>query len=95
MSYEEKRKQHERQFERVEEAMTAAEEKHQQNRKYDAEWQQSKLPWFQRLQLRLFRKTFMAFAVGAVTEAYSRRIITSYQMHEVTGIINRRIDRRP
>lgn len=64
-----------------------------QERKYDAEWQ-DKLSWFQRLQLRLFRKTIMAFAVGAVTEAYSRNIINSNQMHEVTGIINRRINRR-
>jgi hypothetical protein len=61
--------------------------------KYDAGWQ-DKLSWFQRLQLRLFRKTIMAFAVGAVTEAYSRNIINSNQMHEVTGIINRRINRR-
>ena len=64
-----------------------------QERKYDAEWQ-DKLSWFQRLQLRLFRKTIMAFAVGAVTEAHSRDIINSNQMHEVTGIINRRINRR-
>ena len=60
MSYEEKRKQHERQFARVEAAMTAAEEKHVQERKYDEQWQQANLSWFQRLQLRLFRKTFMA-----------------------------------
>lgn len=73
------------QFSRLEDAL----------RKSDAEWQLAKLSWFQRLQLRLFRKTFMAFAVGAVTEAYSRRIITSYQMHEIAGILNRRIDRRP
>lgn len=94
MSYEEKRKQHDQHYARVEEAVTGDKQR-TLNRQYDAEWQQNKLSWFQRLQLRLFRKTFMAFAVGAVTEAYSRRIITSYQMHEVTGIINRRIDRRP
>jgi hypothetical protein len=62
-----------------------------QERKYDAEWQQAKLSWIQRLQLRLFRKTLMAFAVGAVTEAYSRNIIDSHQMHEVAAIMNRRI----
>lgn len=38
MSYEEKRKQHERQFERVEEAMTAAAEQHHQERKYGWCW---------------------------------------------------------
>lgn len=60
-------------------------------RKHDAEWQRRCLPWFRRLQLRLCRRVVMAFAAQSVCEAYTRNIINSKQLHEITAIMNRRI----